>query len=57
MFSATVLNSVKFFTFEVIPIPRTLEAEEVRGVILGTIFLGKMLFKDVNLSDIACLLT
>ena len=57
MFSAKVLNSVKFFTLEVIPIPRTLEAEEVRGVILGIMFLGRIPFNDVNLSDIACLLT
>ena len=52
--SVTVLISVKDFVFDVIPIPNTEDAADVRGVILGIIPCGMMLVIDASLSEITC---
>ena len=53
--SVTVLISVKDFVFDVIPIPKTDDAADVSGVILGIIPGGILLEIEASLSEITCL--
>ena len=47
--------SVKDFVFDVIPIPKTDDAADVSGVILGIIPGGILLEIEASLSEITCL--